>query len=44
MTYERLDSSHVHVPAVTVCRSNDTGQVEDYQIFVDLAPLTTPQD
>lgn len=41
VTYERLDGSHVQVPAVTICRFNNTGLVEDYRIFVDLAPLTT---
>ena len=37
--YERIDGREVHVPAVTICRFDEHGLVNDYRIFVDLAPL-----
>ncbi|GAA4623144.1 hypothetical protein GCM10023196_018120 [Actinoallomurus vinaceus] len=40
VTYTRKDGSTVTVPAVTIYRSNrDDGLIEDYRIFIDLAPL-----
>ena len=39
VTYERIDGREVHVPAVTICRFDEHGLVNDYRIFVDLAPL-----
>jgi ketosteroid isomerase-like protein len=40
VTYTRKDGSTVTVSAVTVYRSNrDDGLIEDYRIFIDLAPL-----
>jgi ketosteroid isomerase-like protein len=39
VTYERTDGREVHVPAVTVCRFDEDGRVNDYRIFIDLTPL-----
>ena len=39
VTYERTDGREVHVPAVTICRFDEHDLVNDYRIFVDLAPL-----
>jgi hypothetical protein len=37
--YERTDGREVHIPAVTICRFDAHDLVNDYRIFVDLAPL-----
>ena len=42
VSYGRLDGSVVTVPAVSIWRNRDDGLIEDYRIFVDLAPLFTP--
>jgi ketosteroid isomerase-like protein len=40
VTYTRNDGSTVTVPVVTIYRSNrDDGLIDDYRIFIDLAPL-----
>jgi ketosteroid isomerase-like protein len=39
VSYERRDGREVRVPAVTICRFDEQGLVNDYRIFVDLAPL-----
>src|ERR1700760_1709239 len=39
VSYERTDGREVHVPAVTICRFDEHDLVDDYRIFVDLAPL-----
>jgi ketosteroid isomerase-like protein len=39
VTYERTDGREVHVPAVTICRFDERGLINDYRIFIDLAPL-----
>jgi hypothetical protein len=39
VTYERTDGREVHVPAVTICRFDQDGLINDYRIFIDLAPL-----
>ena len=41
VTYTRADDSTVTVPVVTIYRS--TGDlIDDYRIFIDLAPLVAP--
>jgi hypothetical protein len=37
VTYTRADSSRVTVPVVTIYRGADL--IEDYRVFIDLAPL-----
>ena len=39
VSYERTDGREGHVPAVTICRFDEHDLVDDYRIFVDLAPL-----
>ena len=38
VTYERLDGTSVTVPVVTIYRAEDE-LIDDYRIFIDLAPL-----
>ena len=38
VTYTRKDGSRVTVPVVTIYRERD-GEIADYRIFIDLAPL-----
>jgi ketosteroid isomerase-like protein len=38
VTYTRKDGSTVTVPVATIYRERD-GQIHDYRIFIDLAPL-----
>jgi hypothetical protein len=43
VTYTRTDDSTVTVPAVTIYRANGD-LIDDYRIFIDLAPLFGKQD
>ena len=38
VTYTRKDASTLTVPAVTIWRMRD-GQIDDYRIYIDVAPL-----
>jgi ketosteroid isomerase-like protein len=38
VTYTRRDDSQVTVPVVTIYRERE-GQINDYRIYIDLAPL-----
>lgn len=38
VTYTRKDGGTVTVPVVTIYRERD-GQIDDYRVFIDLAPL-----
>ena len=38
VTYTRLDGSTVTVPVVTIYRSRG-GRIDDYRVFIDLAPV-----
>lgn len=40
VTYTRPDRSQVTVPVVTIYRENGAGEIDDYRIFIDLAPLS----
>jgi SnoaL-like domain len=42
VTYQRLDGTSVAVPAVSIWRTRADGLIDDYRIFVDLAPLYAP--
>jgi hypothetical protein len=42
VTYRRLDDKTVTVPGVSIWRRGDDGLIEDYRIYVDLAPLYAP--
>ena len=39
VTYQRLDGKSVTVPAVSIWRTREDGLIDDYRIFVDLAPV-----
>jgi ketosteroid isomerase-like protein len=39
VTYQRLDGKSVTVPAVSIWRTRTDGLIDDYRIFVDLAPV-----
>ena len=39
VTYTRKDDSTVTVPVVTIYRENADGAIDDYRVFIDLAPL-----
>ncbi|MFD2422737.1 nuclear transport factor 2 family protein [Amycolatopsis pigmentata] len=39
VTYDRLDGKTVTVPAVTMWRAADDGLIDDYRIYIDLAPV-----
>jgi hypothetical protein len=41
VTYTRRDDSQVTVPVVTIYRERD-GEIDDYRIYIDLAPLLAP--
>ena len=43
VTYTRADDSTVTVPAVTIYRASGD-LINDYRIFIDLAPLFVPTD
>ncbi|WP_062436033.1 nuclear transport factor 2 family protein [Herbidospora daliensis] len=43
VTYTRLDDSEVDVVAVSIWTRGDDGLITDYRVFVDLAPLYSPQ-
>jgi ketosteroid isomerase-like protein len=42
VTYTRGDDSQVTVPVVTIYRERD-GEINDYRIYIDLAPLFAGQ-
>jgi ketosteroid isomerase-like protein len=42
VTYQRLDGKSVTVPAVSIWRTRADGLIDDYRIFVDLAPIYAP--
>jgi ketosteroid isomerase-like protein len=42
VTYQRLDGKSVTVPAVSIWRTRTDGLIDDYRIYVDLAPVYTP--
>ena len=42
VTYDRLDGRSVHVPAVSIWHVDDTGLIDHYRIFIDLAPVYAP--
>ena len=37
--YDRLDDKTVTVPAVSIWHVDDTGKIDDYRVYVDLAPV-----
>jgi ketosteroid isomerase-like protein len=39
VTYTRKDASRVTVPVVTIYRSSGGELIDDYRVFIDLAPL-----
>ena len=39
VTYRRLDGNQVTVPAATIYHTNEVGKIDDYRIFIDMAPV-----
>lgn len=39
VTYSRKDGRDVAVPVVTIYRINDHDLIDDYRVFIDLAPV-----
>jgi hypothetical protein len=39
VTYRRLDGNQVTVPAATIFHTNAAGKIDEYRVFVDLAPV-----
>jgi hypothetical protein len=39
VTYERLDGTHVTIPVVTIWCTGEGGLIEDYRVFLDVAPV-----
>ena len=39
VTYTRKDGQRVTVPVVTIYRTRDGGDITDYRVFLDLAPV-----
>jgi SnoaL-like protein len=42
VTYERLDGKRVTVPAASLWRVGDDGLIEDFRVYLDLAPVYAP--
>lgn len=42
VTYQRLDGKSAAVPAVSIWHTRPDGLIDDYRIFVDLAPVYAP--
>jgi ketosteroid isomerase-like protein len=42
VTYDRLDGRSVAVPAVSIWHVDEDGRIDDYRIFIDLAPVYEP--
>jgi ketosteroid isomerase-like protein len=39
VTYTRKDGQRVTVPVVTIYRTNEEDMIQDYRVFIDLAPV-----
>lgn len=42
VTYQRLDGKQVSVPAVSIWHARDDGLLDDFRVFIDLAPVYSP--
>ena len=42
VTYRRHDGKTVSVPVVSIWHARDDGQIDDYRVFFDLAPVYAP--
>lgn len=42
VTYTRLDGKEVTIPVVSIWRVRDDGLINDYRVFLDLAPVFAP--
>ena len=42
VTYSRLDSKEVSLPAVSIWRVRNDGLIVDYRVFFDVAPIYAP--
>lgn len=39
VTYNRLDGTSVTIPVVSIVRTDQQNQIEDYRVYYDLTPL-----
>jgi ketosteroid isomerase-like protein len=39
VTYERKDGQHVTIPCVTIFHTDDAGEIDDYRVYFDVAPI-----
>lgn len=39
--YHRLDGSTATVPVVSIWRTGESGLIDDYRVYFDLAPVST---
>ena len=42
VTYTRTDAAEVSVPVVTIYRTDGRGEIADYRVYIDLAPVFAP--
>jgi ketosteroid isomerase-like protein len=39
VTYARTDGQQVTIPCVTIFRIDDAGEIDDYRVYFDVAPI-----
>jgi ketosteroid isomerase-like protein len=39
VTYDRTDGQQVTIPCVTIFRTDDAGEIDDYRVYFDVAPI-----
>jgi ketosteroid isomerase-like protein len=39
VTYDRTDGQQVTIPCVTIFHTDDAGEIDDYRVYFDVAPI-----
>jgi SnoaL-like domain len=39
VTYDRRDGQQVTIPCVTIFHTDDAGEIDDYRVYFDVAPI-----
>jgi ketosteroid isomerase-like protein len=39
VTYDRKDGQQVTIPCVTIFHTDDAGEIDDYRVYFDVAPI-----
>jgi hypothetical protein len=39
VTYDRQDGQQVTIPCVTIFHTDDAGEIDDYRVYFDVAPI-----